>query len=318
MTAGRHRADVLVVGAGVSGLTSAVCLAEAGLTVLVTALGPPARSTSSAAGALWGPYLADHPDLPRWAEDTRRTLLDLVTADAGVRVAAGMEVDRRAATPPHWVTGLPGYRTCAPGELPPGYRTGWRYTAPVLDMPTYLEYLFRRLVAAGGQVEEAELRSLAEVDGQAPVVVNCTGYGARRLVPDETVTAVRGQLVIVDNPGIDEFFADSGSAELTYLLPHGPHLVLGGSAEVGRWDTVPDPRTTEAILRRCAAIRPEVTGARVRDCRVGIRPCRDRVRLECVPSPGGHLIHNYGHGGGGISLSWGCARDVRRMVLALR
>src|SRR5260221_14273942 len=49
--------DVLVIGAGVSGLTTAICLAEAGRAVTVAAADPPLRTTSAAAGAIWGPHL---------------------------------------------------------------------------------------------------------------------------------------------------------------------------------------------------------------------------------------------------------------------
>jgi glycine/D-amino acid oxidase-like deaminating enzyme len=41
---------------------------------------------------------------------------------------------------------------------------------------------------------------------------------------------------------------------------------------------------------------------------VGLRPFRDAgVRLEAEPFDGKQLIHQYGHGGGGITLSWGSA-----------
>jgi D-amino-acid oxidase len=40
------------------------------------------------------------------------------------------------------------------------------------------------------------------------------------------------------------------------------------------------------------------------------------VRLEVESLPGGRVLwHNYGHGGGGVSLSWGCARDLTDAVL---
>jgi D-amino-acid oxidase len=30
--------------------------------------------------------------------------------------------------------------------------------------------------------------------------------------------------------------------------------------------------------------------------------------------PGTNIVHNYGHGGSGVSLSWGCAREAARVV----
>ena len=47
---------------------------------------------------------------------------------------------------------------------------------------------------------------------------------------------------------------------------------------------------------------------------LGLRPARPQVRLEEEPIGTGRLIHNYGHGGAGIGMSWGCAREVEQMV----
>jgi D-amino-acid oxidase len=71
----------------------------------------------------------------------------------------------------------------------------------------------------------------------------------------------------------------------------------------------------EEIVKRCAAVRPEIAGARVIDHRVGLRPARTAVRLEREVLPGGRaLVHNYGHGGAGITVAWGCAREAAELV----
>jgi L-amino acid N-acyltransferase YncA len=56
-------------------------------------------------------------------------------------------------------------------------------------MPRYLDYLTSRLTAAGGAIEISRIRDLGEAVEQASVVVNCTGIGARELVPDDTLRA---------------------------------------------------------------------------------------------------------------------------------
>ncbi|MGP3636298.1 FAD-dependent oxidoreductase, partial [Streptomyces sp. 24-1644] len=80
--------------------------------------------------------------------------------------------------------------------------------------------------------------------------------------------------------------------------------------------TEPDARTAEEIVARCARIRPEIAGARIIGHRVGLRPSRDAgVRIEAGPMPGGgRLVHNYGHGGAGVTVAWGCAREAARLV----
>jgi D-amino-acid oxidase len=152
----------------------------------------------------------------------------------------------------------------------------------------------------------------------APVVVNCTGIGARSLVPDEALVPVRGQVVIVENPGIGEFYLDHGDGgdDYVYLFPHGDVAVLGGTAHEGADDLAPRPEVTARILRDITAVFPSLRGARVVAERVGLRPVRPEVRLEAEALPGGRVLwHNYGHGGAGVSLSWGCAAELTAAVL---
>ncbi|HKT05676.1 MAG TPA: FAD-dependent oxidoreductase [Rugosimonospora sp.] len=314
--------DVLIVGAGVSGLTTAVRLAERGYRVQIRAERRPQLTTSCAAGALWGPVGASHGRMAEWSHETLLKLIGIAgDPDAGVRLVHGLEASYTGMSRPSWLEGLPDLSESAAGDLPPGYLSGWRYTAPIVDMPVYLRYLERLLDAAGIGIETVRVTSLHEAAREAPVVVNCTGSGARELVPDVEVVPERGQLVVVENPGVDEFFCDAEHApEMTYFLPHGDRMVLGSTAHPARDDADYDPALAERIVRRCATIRPELRRARVLGHRVGFRPTRTHIRVEREALGGRHLIHNYGHGGGGVSLSWGCAGAVADLVdeLALR
>jgi D-amino-acid oxidase len=313
----RTRPEILVIGAGVSGLTTAVCLAEAGLRVRVRARELPGRTTSCAAGAIWGPYFTTDDRFPQWSERTRIILDELAgVPGTGVRLVHGIEAGRGATPPPDWARVMARFRRCAPQDLPDGFASGWEYTAPVVDMPVYLDYLVERLRDAGGALESGVVGSLADATAAAPVAVNCTGVGAATFVPDRRVSPNRGQLVVVDNPGISEFFIEHDESPApTYYLPHGPErVVLGGTAEPGRSDLEPDFEVAKAIQRRCAAVEPLLAHAPVREHRVGLRPSRPRIRLERVAVGRGQVIHNYGHGGSGVTLSWGCAYDVLGLV----
>jgi D-amino-acid oxidase len=311
--------DVLVLGAGVIGLTSAIGLAETGLRVAVQAAEPPAATTSVAAGALWGTHLVGADDrVPRWAEQTRAVLATLDLA-AGVHACDGV----MAATVPQDspADGL-RYVPCATADLPPGYVAGWRVTAPLVAMPAYLGYLASRLAQAGGRLlGQRAFATLAEVAAScpAPVIVSCPGAGARELVPDPSVTPVRGQVVVVANPGITEFFVGDHEDpdDITYLFPHGETVVVGGTQEHGNASRSPDPGTAERLLAVAAVVEPRLAGAAVLGHRVGLRPVRPQVRLEPQALPDGRtVVHNYGHGGAGVSLSWGCAAETARLVQA--
>jgi D-amino-acid oxidase len=321
------RPNALVIGAGVSGLTSAICLAEAGLAVHILSAEPPLETTSVVAGALWGTHLVGLDErVPGWAGVTHGVLTALAgDPGTGVHLAPGLMAvrepqDESPEAPSATVT--LDFSPCASRELPLGYAAGWRVSAPLVSMPEYLGYLESRFRAADGRLlEPRTLRSLAEAAGltTAPVLVNCSGTGARALVPDESVTAVRGQVVVTANPGITEFFVGSSEDpdDLTYVFPHRDTVVLGGTQQHGDWSRQPDPATADQILAACTAVQPRLAGAAVLGHRVGLRPARPLVRVEAEDIGGGRrLVHNYGHGGAGVSLSWGCAQDTAKLALA--
>jgi D-amino-acid oxidase len=344
-------AEVLVLGAGVIGLTTALCLAEAGLAVALAAAEPPAQTTSATAGAIWGPHLVGMDDrVTRWADVTLDRLTALSHPDLGasdltgiVHTASGIAARRESDTaPPEFAGSASDLAQCTPGQIPVGYGSAWRLVAPIVSMPGYLDYLARRYGRAGGATTfPAKISTLSRARALAPsarVIVNCTGCGARDLVPDPDVTPVRGQVVVAANPGITEFFVGTGSdpSDLTYLFPHGDVVVLGGTEEPGNWSLEPDPQTAARIIAACSAIEPALRTAPVLGHRVGLRPARPSVRLEAVQlepgqlesgqretgqletGPGGNvtIVHNYGHGGAGVTLSWGCAEDAAELVLA--
>ncbi len=310
---------VLVIGAGVIGLSTAVTLAEAGYPVVVRTAEPPEATTSAVAGALWGPWLVEPRDrVLCWAAHTLTTLRNLAAhRGTGVRLACGIDVSDVPHDPPDWAHLLPDRHPCTSDELPAGYAYGTRCTVPLVDMPTYLTYLTHRLTAAGGTIQIKPVASLDDVDGSWPLIVNCAGLGAHALVPDNQVHPVRGHHVIVTNPGLTDFIeADTGdSPDLIAIYPHPGHVVLGGTAEPDKWDRTPDPATGHAILQRCAHLEPRLADAQVIDHLVGLRPTRPHVRVDLQHHRSGATIaHNYGHGGAGVSLSWGCATEITDLI----
>ncbi|MFE9494066.1 FAD-dependent oxidoreductase [Streptomyces collinus] len=300
---------MIVVGSGVAGLTTAVVLAESGRRVSVWAREPAERTTSAVAGGLWWPYrIEPEPLVGAWALETLRVYEELAdrSAETGVRMVEGVHRGARLDELGAWAGRVPGLRAVADGLAA---------RLPLIDMPAHLAWLRARLAEAGGTVREREVTDLTAVPAGA--VVNCTGLGARSLVPDPAVRPVRGQLVLVENPGITTWFTsvDHASDASTYFFPQPAGLVLGGTAEEDAWSPEPDPATAAAIVERCAAVRPEIAGARILAHRVGLRPARDAVRLERGPLPDGRtLVHNYGHGGAGVTVAWGCAREAAALA----
>jgi D-amino-acid oxidase len=313
--------QVVVIGAGVSGLTSAVCLAEAGWPVRVWTAAMPRETTSAVAGAVWGPVFTEPvAKTLAWTEVSLRAFRELATDPAsGVQMFPAMAVGDlpgpvTAELPPQ-VALIPDLRPAEPAELPEGYQGGFRSTMPMIDMPQYLDYLTTRLAAAGCEIEIHPVRSLAEAADAAPIVVNCAGLGAAELTGDDTLRPRFGQHVVLTNPGLRQLFLDLRDGdEWTCYFPHPRRVVCGGISIADRWDTTPDPEVTDRILRRCRRIEPRLGEAEVIETITGLRPDRPWVRVELEPLGRARCVHNYGHSGNGVTLSWGCAREVARLV----
>ena len=312
------RTDVLVVGCGVIGLTAGVRMREAGLGVRIVTAALPHQTTSSVAAAIWYPYKAYPEDrVLSWGSETFEIFEELSRLhESGVRMREGVEIWRHPVPDPWWAGAVPGVRRCTDDALPPGYTDGHAFVAPVIEMPVYLGYLMDRFVGSGGHIEHRALSSLEEA-GEGSVVVNCAGLGARELAGDPSMEPIRGQIVRVRNPGLDRFVLDGEHPEgVTYVIPRSGDCILGGTAEEGEWDTEPHPPTAAAILRRCVALEPRLAEVEVLEHKVGLRPGRPEIRLEIEDvSESPPRVHNYGHGGSGVTLSWGCAEETLRLVL---
>jgi D-amino-acid oxidase len=219
---------------------------------------------------------------------------------------------------PWWRDALPGFRRATPSELPAGYADGYAFAAPVIEMPIYLAYLQARFANLGGQVEARAVATIDEALAASDLVIDCAGLGARELVGDASLFAIRGQVVRVKQVGIERFWLDDyGPRGLAYIVPRSNDIILGGTAQEGDEQLEPDPATAAAIFERCAWLEPRLRDAAILEHKVGLRPGRPAVRLEAEQhSSGKRLIHNYGHGGAGVTLSWGCADEVVRLARA--
>ena len=299
---------IIVVGAGVVGLSCATRLLEAGHRVDVLARDLPLETTSSVAAAIWYPYLAFPQDkVTAWSKTEYAEFARLAADGAdGVAMRRGTELFLEKPDDPWWLDAVPSLDRVEP-RAP--YVDAWSFVTPVVDMPRYLTWLSERVLDAGGTITRMALARLPE----APLVVNCSGLGSRALAGDTTTRPVRGQVVVVEQFGLDEWWlvGEGPAGEVpTYVIPRTDDVVLGGTDEDGDWSRSPSPQTADDILRRAAALVPDVAKARILRHQVGLRPARPEVRLERV----GDVIHCYGHGGAGVTLSWGCADDVVALV----
>jgi D-amino-acid oxidase len=304
---------VVVVGGGVIGLTCALELARAGRRVTLLAADDPRETTSAVAAALWFPYAAAPADrVLQWAGVSLAAFAALADDPAtGVSLRGGVVCHRDGDPDVSWAGAVAGHRAARPDELPEGVARGTWCTLPVVEMDLYLGWLRRRASKAGVRLRQERIASLEEVDAEADAIVVAVGLGARELLGDDTLTPVRGQIVRVRNPGVTDWLLDDEHPDgMTYVVARTADVVLGGTAEAGAEDVEPDPATEAAILARARGLVPALRDATVVSRAVGLRPVRPSVRLEREELGGRTVIHCYGHGGAGVTLSWGCAAEV--------
>lgn len=310
--------QITVVGAGIVGLTTAVRLAEAGHEVDVFARDLPLETTSALAGVLWYPYRAEPPHLVgRWAAASLHAYLNEAGGSgSAVRMVDGLEL-RLGPSTPWFVDVLPDDVAFTHShDLPAGYADGWQMRLPIVEPNLYLRALVARLQRADGTLTRLPLTALP----QSGIVVNCTGLASRSLVPDTSVTPVQGQVVrVAPIPGLDTWLLDQTDEHyLVYVIPRSHDIVVGGTAVVNSFDRRPDPEVTEDILRRAARLVPALENAKVRSSASGLRPARTKVRVELERrTDGSAIIHNYGHGGSGWTVAWGCADTVLEHIETL-
>lgn len=355
-----HRPKAVIIGSGVSGLTSALVLAREGWGVTVVADRFGSDTVSTVAGALWEwpPSVCGHhhdqATVARsadWAARSYRRFAQLAAnphTGVSLRPAVFYFTQPVEAMPDelHKMTQIeqhiPGFvhdsaLITAHGVNPHAAVDAYSYLAPTVDTDRYLSWLTDEARAAGVSIIRHHVRgSLLEQEDVllehygAQVLINCAGLAAGQLAEDTSMDPHRGALLRLINDGsampqitvAHALAHDAHTAEqgMVFIVPRGgDRLLLGGLVEPGQYDTdltwegYPPLR---AMFERCLDFLPALRTARLDSAdpiRVGLRPFRrDGVRVDV--QPGSRIVHNYGHGGAGVSLSWGCAEDVAALV----
>jgi D-amino-acid oxidase len=316
---------IAVIGAGVSGLTCGVIFAERGFRTAIFAEETGQATTSAAAGALWFPYDAEPADkVIAWALQTYKVLVDL-SRDwrTGVSMIELRQFSRTGQIQiPSWAYSLGGSVISTPlSVIPSGveesreFTSGFTMTVPLMDTTIYLDYLANRFQKAGGTINgNVRFENLEDIDPKFDLVINCSGIGARSLIHDADLEPHRGQVAIV--PKIDNLSCAMvcDDAPLMYAIPRTTDCLFGGTNELS--DNLDlDPASTSRIVAECSRVL-NIAKPRILAERVGLRPFRKSgVRVEDdVLRDGRTVIHNYGHGGSGFTLSWGCAKQLLELA----
>lgn len=315
---------VAVLGAGVNGLSCAVRIKERYpfIDVVVIAKDFSPNTTGDGSGGLWNPYLCGNTPqqlLGKWGGETYKYLHKLwLNEGCDISLMPMYELHRiEKLLPVHdWANSVFGYRILDKVHLDylnglssVKYAVGRTFTSFVVYPPTLLKKMYQQFKNANGITIQYTISSLRDVKlNDYDVVINCMGLGAREAVPDPKMMPIRGQIARVSASWINQAVVEEDTAY--YIIPNTHTCVLGGTNQKNNFSTEVDDDDKDFILNGCMEIMPEIKHAKLITHWVGLRPGRDEIRLESEEIDGKFYIHNYGHGGSGFTLFWGCSSDV--------
>jgi D-amino-acid oxidase len=303
---------ITVVGCGISGLSSGLVLAKAGYEVQILAKNLPPNTGSNKAAAFWSPYYANGDRVARWAKESYFGYEKLSQiSESGISMTKLHRFRKKDfAEAEDWEAAIPEGRLhiLEKEKLPSGYDEGFEVEVPLIETQIFLPYLMNEFRKAGGKIFQRAVKSPDELLADGVIMINCSGMGARTLVNDAAMVPVKGQVVMLDVHLDTPIILDE--SEPTYIVQRKDGCIVGGTREENIFSETTDEATLSGILDRASKFLPELKSAKRITQWAGLRPYRFEVRLERE----GTKVHNYGHGGSGFTLAWGCAREVLQLV----
>lgn len=308
--------NVLVLGRGVSGLTTALKLLEAGYQVVVWAKEAPGdfAPTSLNAYACWTPVRMENDSrIERWAFETLTDFELLANvSNSGVTLKPVFDL-KTTIEEPWYANRLQCFH--ATDEITSSYRDVHVIEqAPVIDPTLYLPWLQSQVAAKGGCFVQRQVDNLFDCPNEFDVIINCTSLGARQLCNDKDLCPLMLQYVTIKNRDFDRVVMDSdGPNQLAHIVPHADRIIIGTTYDEGSESMTVDETMTTGIIRRCSRIAPGFTVSpsdivSVKRC---VRPKRSGIRVEPEQlSDGRWVIHNYGGDGKTFIVSHGVADEI--------
>ena len=303
---------ITVLGAGISGLATAYILKRSGHDVSILAKEFSPNITSNKAAAFWFPYhIRNDKRGIEWCRKSYVTYNSFITDIAsGVslkRIIKG--VKNNVAEDNSWIEYMPedSCRLVPNSNLPFGYNKAYEAEVPLIETQIFLPWLMEQIEKIGVKIKQQSIKSFEEVT-DADYIINCCGLGSKDLTDDNELFAVRGQVALLAPKEISYIFLDNDKP--LYIVPRKDAIIVGGTYEENVYEEKTQEETLKILIKNVIEINPELASQPLIGSWAGLRPFRKNVRLEKE----GNIIHNYGHGGSGYTLAWGCAESVNEII----
>ena len=307
---------IMVVGSGISGITTAISLLEKNYVVHVISNETLLSSTSAIAAAIWHPfYQVPNEQFHQWAQVSYKKFLDFsYFKSSGVFLRPLKEFFCNNICAPWWSSITNDCIAIKKYDLPKEYLSGYQCTIPIIDTSFYLNFLEKLFFLKGGTISQDFITSLYDFKDY-DLVINCSGLGARSLSDDPTLCPIRGHILVVkkDDTMNQCIIDDNNPLFPTYIIPRTNDCILGGTAQPDQLSTIFTKAIEDDIISRCKKFLPQIEKSHIISRKIGFRPSREHPRVE-FDSEYPFIIHNYGHGGSGYTISWGCAKTVADMA----
>ena len=242
-----NKGRCLVVGGGVSGLSTGIRLLEDGWIVNLWSSKFSPNTTSDVAAALWYPFLSAPVEKTNlWGSKTYDVLKEFSTnPDAGISMTQTYEYFREIQEDPSWKDSVDNFKRLT-DDLPSNYIECFSFITPIIEMPIYLKWLTKKYNDLGGSLEQKTISSFLELPSNFDVVVNCTGLEAGELTGDKEVYPIRGQILRVKTD-ISVMHLDQQIPTLAYIVPRSNDMILGGVAQQDNWSLSPTDKDLSLI-----------------------------------------------------------------------
>ncbi|VDM98385.1 unnamed protein product [Thelazia callipaeda] len=218
------------------------------------------------------------------------------------------------------------------------------FTTYTTEGGKYIPWMKQQLLSKGVPFVKRHIKTVKDLYNDFDVIVNCAGLNGGKVASDgddRNMFPIRGIILEVVKFIIDSFKFKFGFVNATwhkhflykgfetFSIPTTDKVYIGSVKQAGRYDLEITEQDRSDILGRYYLLQPAIKNSTILSEWSGLRPGRKggvRLEMTTIRFPASKLrnathskivkiVHNYGHGGHGLSLSWGCAETVADHIL---